>query len=501
MSHYSMHRGLLATAAGGLCSLTASAAVDLLRKREISPVDLVEAAISRIEAIDPTINALPIRRFEQARMIARSLKPATATESQKPGWLGGLPIAIKDYNDVAGSPTTYGSPIYVDNIAAKSDLTVANLEQNGAIAIAKSNVPEFAGANTFNTLYGSTLNPWNTELTAGGTSGGSAAALASGMVWLATGSDIGGSLRIPASYCGIVGMRPSTGRVPRPASLAPFDALWVEGQMGRCVADVALMLDSQAYFDARDPLSWPPPAVPYVNAVRAPRAPQRLGYTGNLGIGRIDPEVDQLCRNAAMRFGDAGTVVDDQHPDFSGSIEAFQTLNANLVATVRGSLYQVGYQRISSEIIGNIRKGLQQNGVDLTRAERLRGELFMRLMQYFETHDILACPTAAVAAYPVMQRFPDDIDGVEQTSHLDWMYLTFALSLTGCPVISVPIGTTCDGRPVSLQLLGKPRSDFELLSAAQILEQLVSTVPSRITVSTTNESIAFTTATIRRTGT
>ena len=233
----------------GLCGLTASAAVGLLKKGEVSPLELVDAAIARIEQVDPLVNALPIRCFESARARARKFSKADVETSSTRGWLGGLPIAVKDYNDLAGSLTTYGSPIYANNIAARSDLTVANLEDRGAIPVAKSNVPEFAGANTFNTVFGATRNPWNTELTAGGSSGGSAAALASGMVWLATGNDLGGSLRIPASYCGIVGMRPSAGRVPRPESVVPFDSLWVEGPMGRCVADVALMLDAQACYD------------------------------------------------------------------------------------------------------------------------------------------------------------------------------------------------------------------------------------------------------------
>lgn len=455
----------------GLCSLTASAAVDLLKKREISPIDLVEAAIARIELVDPIVNALPIRNFEAARTAARNFRKPTAEDMSAPGWLGGLPIAVKDYNDLAGMPTTCGSPIYKDNIAVRSDLTVANLERRGAIPVAKSNVPEFAGANTFNTVFGATRNPWNSELTAGGSSGGSAAALAAGMVWLATGNDLGGSLRIPASYCGIVGMRPSVGRVPRPQSVVPYDPLWVEGPMGRCVADVALMLDAQAYQDLRDPLSFPPPAVPFVEAVRHPRAPKRVGFTADLGIGKVDPEVARLCEAAARRFGEFGARVDDGHPGFTGGFEAFQILRANLVATVRGPLLDLHRESICQEIIWNIEKGLQQDGVATARAERLRGELFMRVAAYFGEYDVLACPTVAVPPFPVAQRFPTEIGGEPLHSYIDWMYLTFVLTLTGCPAVSLPVGLTSNGRPVGLQLVGRPRGDFDLLGAAQLLEQ------------------------------
>jgi len=357
---------------------------------------------------------------------------------------------------------------------------VSRLQQRGAIAIAKSNVPEFAGANTFNTVFGATHNPWNIELTVGGSSGGSAAALASGMVWLATGNDLGGSLRIPASYCGIVGLRPSFGRVPRPESVVPFDPLWVEGPMGRCVADVALMLDAQAHFDMRDPLSLPPPARPFVDAVRDPRAPKRVGFTADLGIGQVDHEVAALCRAAAQRFAECGAQVDDEHPDFTGGFEAFHTLRATLVAAVRGPLLEQHRAQICPEIIWNIEKGLQQDGAAMARGERLRGELFMRVAAFFEHHDLLACPTVAVPPYPVRERFPTEINGEPLSSYIDWMYLTFVLTLTGCPAISVPIGLTRDGRPVGLQLLGRPRGEFDLLAAAQLLEQgsgMVSQVP------------------------
>jgi amidase len=456
---------------GELCGMTATEVVSLLRSAEVSPLDLVDASIARIEEVDPVVNALPIRRFELAREEARAMKAARGDEAAARGWLGGLPIAVKDYNDVSGSPTTYGSPIYAEHHPANSDLTVGRLQQRGAIAIAKSNVPEFAGANTFNTVFGATRNPWNLALTAGGSSGGSAAALASGMVWLATGNDLGGSLRIPASYCGIVGLRPSVGRVPRPESVMPYDPLWVEGPMGRCVADVALMLDAQAHFDIRDPLSLPPPESSFVDAIARPKAPKRIGFSRDLGVGTVDREVAELCESAARRFADFGADVDGEHPDFAGGFEAFHTLRAVLVAAVRGPLLAEHRDRICPEIIWNIEKGLQQDGAAVARAERLRGELFIRAAAYFKHHDLLACPTVAVAPYPVTERFPTEINGEALHSYIDWMYLTFILTLTGCPAISVPIGMTADGRPVGLQLLARPRGEHELLAAAHLLEQ------------------------------
>lgn len=467
------HSPAMPAADTGLCALSATEAVDLLRKREVSPLDLVDAAIARIEAVDPVVNALPLRRLEAAREEARAFPAPTDEDLARRGWLAGLPIAVKDYNDLAGLPTTCGSPIFAEAVAERSDLTVTNLQAHGAIAIAKSNVPEFAGANTFNTVFGATRNPWSRELTAGGSSGGSAAALASGMVWLATGNDLGGSLRIPASFCGVVGLRPSAGRVPRPQSVAPFDPLWVEGPMGRSVADVALMLDAQAGFDPRDPLSYPAPESSYVDAVRAPLAPKRVGFSPNLGLGRVDPEVAAICERAALRFAELGAAVDDGCPDFSGGIEAFQTLRANLIAAVRAPLLEGHRDRICDEIIWNIEKGLHQSGADVARAERLRGGIFERLAAFFGDYDILACPTVAVAPFPVKERFPTEIAGAPATSYIDWMYLTFVLTLTGCPAISVPVGLTSDGRPVGLQLMARPRAEAALLAAARLLEQAV----------------------------
>ena len=256
-----------------LCMLTAVEAVALLRSGRVSSRELVEAALRRIEQVDPQLNALPTvcaeRAFEQADRADRDTP------------LAGLPIAVKDLNDVAGVRTTYGSPIYADHVPDRSDFMVERLEQRGAVVVAKSNTPEFgAGGNTFNEVFGETRNPWDTSRTCGGSSGGSAAALASGQVWLATGSDLGGSVRTPAGFCGVVGVRPSPGRVAAGPSPLPFETMSVEGPMGRTVADAALMLDAMAGLDPRDPLSLEAPARPFADAAAAPTLP---------AAGRLQP--------------------------------------------------------------------------------------------------------------------------------------------------------------------------------------------------------------------
>jgi amidase len=467
-----------------LCSLTATEAVALLRAGEVSPLDLVEAAAARIEAIDGAVNALPIRFFDVAREEARRFPAERGAErTDQPGWLAGLPVAIKDYNDVGGQPTTYGSPIFAGNVAGEDDITVATMRARGAIPIAKSNVPEFAGANTFNPVWGATRNPWDLSRSAGGSSGGAAAALAAGLVWLANGSCLGGSLRIPASFCGVVGLRPSPGVVPRGVGLPPFDTLWVDGPMGRCVADVALLLDAQAARSPRDPLSRVPPATSFVSALGRRRPPRRVGFSADLGLARrVDPEVAAICREAASRFAAMGATVEETAPDFSGAIEASETQRALLFATVRGELLEHERARIAPDIVGNIEKGLALTADAIIRAGRLRAALFHRVAAFFDTYDVLACPTAAVPPFPVEQPYPTEIGGERLTTYIDWMFLTFAVTLTACPAVSVPCGLTREGLSVGLQLVGRPHGDAALLGVARMLEEaldLAKLVPRR----------------------
>jgi amidase len=452
-----------------LIALTAREAVRRLVAGEVSPLKMVEAAIARIEAVDGEINALPVKTYEKARARARDFDVKARSG---PGWLAGLPVAIKEFNDVAGVPTTFGSPIFADNVPGRSDLVVRNLEASGAIVIGKSNVPEFAGSNTFNPVYGATRNPWDLRMTAGGSSGGAAAALAAGEVWLANGSDLGGSLRIPASYCGIAGLRPSVGRVPRGDGLPSFDPLWVEGPMARNVADLALMLDAQTRGEREDPFAQAAPATPFEEAIGKSKPPRRVAFTPDLGLGRqVDREIVAICREATQLFSGLGGEVGEGAPDLSGSIEAFGTLRAILMASVRGELLPRERHRIAPEIVGNIEQGFALTASDILSAERARHRIFNAVTAFFREVDVLACPTVALPPFPVEERFPTQVNGEPLTTYIDWMFLTFCLSLTGCPCLSVPVGFTKSGLPVGLQLMGPPHGDAALLSAGYLLEE------------------------------
>ena len=454
-----------------LIQLTATEAVARLRSKEVSPLDLVEASIKRIETFDTEVNALPIHCFDQARDQAKSLD--LDRHLLNPTSLCGLPIAVKDYNDLGGAVTTYGSPIFTNNVAQTSDATIRKLESNGAIAVAKSNVPEWAGGHTFNPVNGLTRNPWDMAKSAGGSSGGSAAALASGLVWLATGNDLGGSLRTPAAFNGVVGLRPSPGRVSRGIRLPSMDTLWVEGPMARNVDDLALMLDASVGHQIDDPLSFDHSGPSFVDILKKTDIPKRVAFSPDLSIVSIEKEIAEICGAATRVFADIGAEVTDEIPDFTGVLEAFQTLRAVLFATMMEPILEQHRDKIAPEIIGNIERGLNIMPSQIFEAERVRIELFKKILAFFETHDFLICPAASIAPFSVDQRYVTEIDGKPCETYIDWFSITFALTMTSCPTISIPCGFTSEGLPVGIQIMGKPRGEAALLLVAKQFEQAI----------------------------
>ncbi len=452
-----------------LVSLSAREAVALLRRGEVTPLELIDAAEARIQAVDGAVNALPTLCLDRARAHARRLM---AREPEARGPLAGLPLAIKDLDEVAGVRTTYGSPIYADHVPARSCIMVETLEDRGGIVIAKSNTPEFgAGANTFNEVFGKTLNPWDRRLTCGGSSGGAAVALATGEVWLATGSDLGGSLRTPASFCGVVGLRPSPGRVAMGPDPLPFDSLAVGGPMGRDVADTALMLDAMAGMHPADPRSLPAPARPFLAAVEAPEPPRRVAFSPDLGITPVDAEVAEICARAAQRvFADMGAAVEDACPDFSDAPETFQTLRAVRFAAAKAPLLETERARLKPEVIWNIEKGLALDGEEIGRAMRARGALYNRVVSFFDDYDLLVCPAAIVPPFDVNQRYVAEAGGRKFDDYVAWIAITFVLTLTSCPVLCLPAGFTRSGLPVGIQIMGPPRSEARVLAAGALFE-------------------------------
>jgi amidase len=454
-----------------LVGATACAVVDKLNSGEVSPLELLDVLEKRIAEVDGKVNALPTLCFDRARARAKTLmqKPAGGR-----GLLAGLPIPIKDLTDVEGVLTTQGSPIYRDNIPDHSDFLVEHLEDNGGLVYAKSNTPEFgAGANTFNEVFGATRNPWDTSRSAAGSSGGAAVALATGMAWLAHGSDMGGSLRNPASFCGIVGMRPSVGRVAHTPHFKIDRNLGVQGPMARNVEDLALLLDAMSGESPADPLSLPRPAASFLSAARSGRKPKRIAYSPDLGITPVDPEVAAITRKAALRFAEAGAIVEEAHPDLREAHECFHVLRAYDFAISKAALLREKRDLLKPEVIWNIEEGLKLTVEQLARAEAQRLAMTYRTIEFFETYDLLLAPATIVAPFPVENRYVAECAGKKFDNYVEWLGIVYAITLVCCPALSLPCGFTASGLPVGLQMVAPLRGDAQLLAGAKVLEDIL----------------------------
>ncbi len=459
-----------------LCRLTAVQAVALLKRGAVSPLELIEAAAARIAAVEPMVNALPTLCPDRARAAAGRLGPEAF---EGPGSLAGLPVSIKDLMDVAGVRTTYGSPIFRDHVPAASHPLVQRIERRGGLVLGKSNTPEFgAGGNTFNPVFGRTLNPWNTALTCGGSTGGGAVSVATGEVWLAQGSDHGGSLRRPATYNGVVGLRPSVGRVTRGSVANMFSPLSVQGPMGRTVADVALFLDTMAGLCPHDPLTLDAPGEGFADALTRPPSRLRIAWSADFG-GQIpvDRETRERCAQAVRRFEDAGCTVEEASPALGAVGEAFLALRSQHFVVDRELLLQTHRDQLKPDIVWNTERGLAQTPSHLAWAERERAAFFRRMAALFETYDVFVLPGSATPAFDVALRFPATVDGVVQENYMAASLITSAITMTSCPAVSVPCGLDGFGRPIGLQIVAPPRRDALALQAAALFETVSGAPP------------------------
>jgi amidase len=455
----------------GLVRETACTIVDKLKRGEVTPLDLLDVLEKRIDEVDRHVNALPILCFDRARTHAKALMQRKPSER---GLLAGLPVPIKDLFDVAGVRNTQGSPIFKDRICERSDIAVETLERNGAVVYAKSNTPEFgAGAHTFNEVFGATRNPWNPSKSSSGSSGGAAVALATGMAWLAHGTDMGGSCRNPASFCGVVGLRPSIGRVAHTPESKIDRTLTVHGPMARNVEDLALLLDAMSGEHPGDPRSLPLLPVSFLSSARSGKKPIRVAYSPDLGITPVDPEVAAITRKAAQRFAEAGATVEEAHPDLREAHECFHVLRAFDFAVTKAKLLRGHRNLLKPEVIWNIEQGLKLSVEQLERAEAQRVALVQRTLKFFDSHDLLLSPATIVPPFPIEHRYVAECAGKKFDNYVEWLGIVYAITLACCPALSLPCGFTASGLPVGLQMVAKPRAEAELLAGAKLLEDIL----------------------------
>ncbi len=452
------------------CDLTAIDARRLIGTKRLSPVELLDSCLARIDAIDPAINAVIARDDDAARAASREAERAVMA-GEALGALHGLPVGIKDMEDAAGLPTTYGSPIFRDNMARADLGSVARLRAAGGVIIGKTNTPEFAaGANTRNVVHGATGNPFDPVRSAAGSSGGSAAALACGMMPLASGSDTGGSLRNPASFCGVVGFRPTPGLVPHEGRAHGWSGLAVLGPMARTVDDAALMLSVMAAYDARDPLSvplgepfWPLPAVD-LSGLRA-------AFTPDMGFAPTERLVATAFHDKSALFrGVFGESV-DATPDCTGADEAFEVLRAVSFLTTHAEKVRTRPGEVGPNIHANVAEGLRHTATDVARATAQQTALYRRWQHFFSEHDVLITPSITLSPRPWTELYPAAIDGRPTRTYFHWLALAYAVTLAGHPAVSLPVGLDANGMPFGLQIVGKRHGDREVLAVAAALER------------------------------
>jgi len=446
--------------------------IKLYRARRTSPLEVMQALLARIDAVNPAVNAVVTLARDAALWNARRATAALKRGAALPP-LFGVPVAIKDVTPTAGIRTTQGSKLFEDHVPAEDALVVQRLRAAGAIVLGKTNTPEFAfGPNTVNTVFGATRNPWDLSRTAGGSSGGSAAALATGMCPLAEGTDLGGSLRGPASFCGVIGFRTTPGLIPRYPSALAWDTYSVEGPMARTVADTALMLSVMAGPDDRAPLSYEVDTRQFAAAVKAPSVKGwRVAWTLDLGgLVLVDDEVRAVFEQAVSAFRSMGARVEAACPDMSDVPEIVRLTRGLLMVARHADRLPEHRAVLQAGLIENTEAGLALSAREIAEGELLRTRQWQRVREFFETRDVWLTPTMAVPAFPIEHPHVLEVNGKPVGKAMQRSHLTYAFSVLGLPAISIPCGFTRAGLPVGLQIVGKRRGEAAVLRAAAAFE-------------------------------
>ena len=460
------------------CDLSAVEARRLIGQKRLAPTELLESCIGRIEAVDHAVNAMVARDFVRARATAKIADQAVVRGEYLPP-LHGLPIGIKDLEETGGLVTTHGSPIFRDFIPDQDELIVASARAAGAIVIGKTNTPEFgAGANTRNAVYGATGNPFNPEKSCAGSSGGSAVALATGMAPICTGSDTGGSLRNPASFCGIVGFRPSPGVVPSDKRGLGWSNLPVLGPMARTVADTCLLLGSITGNDPRDPLA----ATVHGRAIHTPRefyppaavdlSRLRAALTPDFGFAPTERHIAEVFAERTGLFRHVFAQADDATPDCSGTDESFEVLRALTFLSAHAEKSRSRPNDVGPNVRANVLEGERYSAEDVARAMTQQTVIYRRWQTFFQRYDVILTPSITISPRSWRELYPAEIDGKPTRTYFHWLALAYAVTLPGHPAVSLPMGVDRDGMPFGLQIVGPRGGDALVLSVAAELEAM-----------------------------
>jgi Asp-tRNA(Asn)/Glu-tRNA(Gln) amidotransferase A subunit family amidase len=456
-----------------LCDLSATELRRLIATRQISPVALTAACIERIEAVDGAVNAMVTRSFERALIEARAAE-AAVMRGEALGPLHGLPIGIKDLSSTAGILTTFGSVMFADNVPKQDERVVASIRQAGAIVVGKTNTPEFgAGGNTRNAVFGPTGNPYDPILTSGGSSGGSAVALATGMAPLASGSDFGGSLRTPSAFCGVVGFRPSPGVIPDETKVTGLSPFAVDGPMARNVADAHLLLGAMAGHSLDDPFS-----APLDPGLLAPLAPADLGairvaFSSDLGIAAVDPAIRATFGDRMARLWPHFAHAAQAQPNLSGVHEVFETLRALFLVGGYGHYLKHSPDRLGPNMRDNTTRGMALGVEQIAQAFARQTRLFRHFNHFFDDYDVLIAPATSVAAFPHAQWYPPEVEGRAMPTYMTWLAITYGVTMMEACACCLPCGLGADGLPFGLQVIGLRGSDRKVLEVALALEQVI----------------------------
>ena len=455
-----------------LCFLTATELAGRIATKNVSAREVMTAHLDQIERVNPKVNAIVTLVAEQAMAAAVKADEALARD-ESVGPLHGIPVAHKDLIPTRGIRTTLGSRVFADQIPNHDGLIVERLRDAGALTIGKTNTPEFgAGSQTFNEVFGATRNPYDVTKTCGGSSGGAAVAVATGMTPIADGTDFGGSLRNPAGFCNVVGLRPSAGRVPVWPTPAPEFRLDVQGPIARTVEDIALMLSVIAGPDARSPIALPEPGLSFRQSLIRDFSGTRVAWSRSLGGLPIDSRVTAVVEPNRAMFETLGCQVDDAEPDLSDADEIFRVWRAWYYELAFGKLLDSHRDVLKDTVVWNIEEGRRLNAQQVARATVAWTKLAQRVEEFFATFAFLVLPVSQVLPFDVNTPYVTEINGEVLQTYLDWMRSCYFISVTGLPAIAVPCGFTNTGLPVGIQIVGRPEDDFGLLQLAYAFEQV-----------------------------